>query len=204
MLIIYLYYILLFFPLFVNFYKKNTNLWYNMFRRRLLIMLRFVICEDNKNHLDRFCTIINKVMMPYNFEYKISKFTHYDEKVEEIINNKNEIKVYLLDIELPVVSGLEVASKIRENDLESVIIFITAHNEFRDDIFYSRLVDTDYIPKDSLWTDRFEDSIKYVIENLERSKMLSFEYNHNSYRIPYKNINYIKRYKVIKSALFIL
>lgn len=156
-------------------------------------MLRFVICEDNKNHLDRFCTIINKVMMPYNFEYKISKFTHYDEKVEEIINNKNEIKVYLLDIELPVVSGLEVASKIRENDLESVIIFITAHNEFRDDIFYSRLVATDYIPKDSLWTDRFEDSIKYVIENLERSKMLSFEYNHNSYRIPYKNINYIEK-----------
>ena len=40
-------------------------------------MLRFIICEDNKEHLDRLCNIINKVMMPYNFEYKINKFTQY-------------------------------------------------------------------------------------------------------------------------------
>ena len=87
-------------------------------------MLRFIICEDNKEHLDRLCNIINKVMMPYNFEYKINKFTQYNKEVEEIINNKTDIKVYLLDIELPVISGLEIASEIRENDLESIIIFI--------------------------------------------------------------------------------
>ena len=43
-------------------------------------MLRFIICEDNKEHLDRLCNIINKVMMPYNFEYKINKFTQYNKK----------------------------------------------------------------------------------------------------------------------------
>lgn len=156
-------------------------------------MLRFIICEDNKDHMDRLCNIINKVMMPYNFEYKINKFTQYNKDVEEIINNNNDIKVYLLDIELPVISGLEIASEIRENDLESIIIFITAHNEFKNDIFYSRLLATDYISKDSLWTDRFIDSMNYIVKILEKRQMLVFDYNHNTYRIPYNAINYIEK-----------
>ena len=156
-------------------------------------MLRFIICEDNKEHLDRFCNIINKVMMPYNFEYKINKFTQYNKEVEEIINYNGDIKVYLLDIELPVISGLEIASEIRENDLESIIIFITAHNEFKNDIFYSRLLATDFISKDSLWSDRFEDSMNYVVSILEKRQMLVFDYNHNTYRIPYSCINYIEK-----------
>ena len=156
-------------------------------------MLRFIICEDNKEHLDRFCNIINKVMMPYNFEYKINKFTQYNKEVEEIINYNGDIKVYLLDIELPVISGLEIASEIRENDLDSIIIFITAHNEFKNDIFYSRLLATDFISKDSLWSDRFEDSMNYVVSILEKRQMLVFDYNHNTYRIPYSSINYIEK-----------
>ena len=57
-------------------------------------MLRFIICEDNKDFLSRLSTIINKVMMPYNFEYKISKFTQYNKEVEEIIKRKYEKKIY--------------------------------------------------------------------------------------------------------------
>ena len=100
-------------------------------------MLRFIICEDNKEFIMKINTIINKVMMPYNFEYKINKFTQYNKEVGEIIAKKNETKIYILDIELPEISGLEIASEIRENDLESIIIFVTSHNECRNDIFYS-------------------------------------------------------------------
>ena len=92
-------------------------------------MLRFIICEDNKEFNNRLAMIINKVMMPYNFEYKISKFEKYNKEVEEIIIRKNEQKIYILDVELPEVSGLEIASTIREQDLDSTIIFVTSHPE---------------------------------------------------------------------------
>ena len=52
-------------------------------------MLRFIICEDNKDFRDRISNIINKVMMPHNFEYKINKFEEYNKEVEEIILRKN-------------------------------------------------------------------------------------------------------------------
>ena len=156
-------------------------------------MLRFIVCEDNKDFLGRLCNIINKVMMPYNFEYKINKFTSYNKEIEELIKKKNEQKIYILDIELGDVSGLEIASSIREHDLESIIIFITAHNECKNDIFYSRLLAIDYIPKDRLWQDRFENTLDYTVKAINRRRVLSFEFNYNSYRIPFDDILYIEK-----------
>lgn len=156
-------------------------------------MLRFIICEDNKDFLNRLHTIITKVMMPYNFEYKINKFTQYNKEVEEIIKRKNEQKIYVLDIELVDISGLEIASEIREHDMESIIIFVTSHNECRNDIFYSRLLALDYIPKDKLWASRFEETIDYVVKNLNKQQVLLFDFNYNSYRIPFHDILYIEK-----------
>ncbi len=156
-------------------------------------MLRFIICEDNKDFLGRLSNIVNKVMMPYNFEYKISKFTEYNKEVEELIARKNEQKVYVLDIELPEISGLEIASEIREKDLDSIIIFVTSHNEFKNDIFYSRLLAIDYISKDRFWTDRFESTIDYTVKAINKRRVLSFEFNYNSYRVPFDDILYIEK-----------
>ena len=156
-------------------------------------MLRFVVCDDNKDFLGRLCNIINKVMMPYNFEYKISKFAEYNKEVGEIIKRKHEQKVYVLDIELGDISGLEIASEIRERDLESIIIFVTSHPECKNDIFYSRLLAIDYIPKDRLWADRFESTIDYTVKAINKRRVLTFEYNYNSYRIPFDDILYIEK-----------
>ena len=164
-------------------------------------MLRFIICEDNKEFLNRLSNSITKVMMPYNFEYKINKFTQYNKEVEEIILKKDEIKIYILDIELPDISGLEIASMIREDDLESIVIFVTSHLEFKNDIFYSRLLAIDYISKDRYWEERFEKTIDYTIKTLNKRRVLMFEYNYNSYRIPYDSITYIEKVSDNKKCL---
>lgn len=164
-------------------------------------MLRFIVCEDNKDFLSRLCNIINKVMMPYNFEYKISKFADYNKEVEEIIKRKNEQKVYILDIELGDVSGLEIASEIREHDLDSIILFVTSHSECRNDIFYSRLVAMDFISKDKLWADRFENTMVHVVKIMNQRRVLAFEFNYSSYRIPFSNILYIEKIQDIQKCV---
>lgn len=156
-------------------------------------MLRFIVCEDNKDFLGRLCTVVNKIMMPYNFEYKISKFNSYTKELKEIIKRKNEQKVYILDIELGDVSGLEIASQIREDDLDSIVIFVTAYNEFKNDIFYSRLLAIDYIPKDRFWESRLESTVEHTIKAINKRRVLAYEFNHNSYRIPFDIIVYIEK-----------
>lgn len=164
-------------------------------------MLRFIVCEDNKDFLERMCNIINKVMMPYNFDYKVNKFTCYNDEFGEIIRKEYEQKVYILDIELSDISGLEIASEIREYDLESTIIFVTSHNEFKSDIFYSRLVVTDYIFKDRIWADRFESTISYVVKSFNKRRVLAFEFNYNSYRLPFDKILYIEKVSDIQKCI---
>lgn len=164
-------------------------------------MLSFIICEDNKEFLNRIGNVLTKVMMPYNFEYKINKFTQYNEKVEEFILKKDGTKIYILDIELPDVSGLEIASKIRENDIESIIIFVTSHPEFKNDIFYSRLLAIDYISKVKFWEERLEKTVDYTIKALNKNNVLIFEYNYNSYRIPFDSILYIEKLSDNKKCL---
>ena len=156
-------------------------------------MLRFIICEDNKESLSKLHNIVNKVMMPYNFEYKISRFTEYNKDLQKIIKEKYEQKIYILDIEMGEVSGLEIASEIRETDSKSTIIFVTQHPECKNDIFYSRLVAIDFIPKDRFWVSRFESTIAYVIKKMNKERFLSYEFNRNSYRIPYDDILYIEK-----------
>lgn len=164
-------------------------------------MLRFVVCEDDNKFMERVCMDINKAMMIYKFDYKISKFNEYNEEVEKIIQDENEQKVYILDIELPVVSGLEIASTIREDDSDSSIIFLTAHPEFKNDIFYSRLTAIDYISKDKIWGDRLISTIKHIIKTTGKKKVLTFDFDCNTYRVPVKNITYIEKVQDLQKCL---
>ena len=64
-------------------------------------MIRFITCDDNKEALDKTVNAIRKIMMPYDFDYKISKFSKYDEELEKLILSRDEQKVYILDVEMP-------------------------------------------------------------------------------------------------------
>ena len=156
-------------------------------------MIKFIICEDKKEHLDTASKAVTKAMMNYDIEYKVLKFTKYDEKLKEEIKDDLNTKIYILDIELPIVSGLEIASEVRETEDDSIIIFVTAHPECKNDIFYSRLEAIDYISKYYRYEERIEETIKYVIDKRYRNKTFSYTYKHIHNKLLYKEINYIEK-----------
>ena len=156
-------------------------------------MLRFIVCEDNTKFIPKIAELIHKIMMPYELEYKVNKFTEYNQDLDKIIKAKNEQKIYILDVEIPEVSELEIASMIREEDTESIIIFLTSYPQYKNDVFYSRLLALDYIQKGALWIDRLEETLKYSLSLLNRKKCITFSYNGNSFRIELKDINYIEK-----------
>ena len=132
-------------------------------------------------------------MMKYDIEYKVYKFPKYTNELSKLINETGDVKIYILDVELPGISGLEIASEIREDDDDSIIIFATAHPDYRDDIFYSRLSAIDYIPKQQLYQERLQNTIEYVIDKKYKNKSISIISKHNHCKILYKEINYIEK-----------
>lgn len=156
-------------------------------------MIKFIICDDNQEALSIANQAVTKAMMNYEIEYKVLKFTKYDEKLKEQIRDEFNTKIYILDIELPIVSGLEIASEVRETDDDSIIIFVTAHPECKNDIFYSRLEAIDYISKYYRYEERIEETIKHIMTKKYRNKTFSFTYNHVHYKLLYKEITYIEK-----------
>ena len=159
-------------------------------------MIKFIICEDNLDTLERTSQTVTKSMMKYDIEYKVYKFPKYTNELSKLINETGDVKIYILDVELPGISGLEIASEIREDDDDSIIIFATAHPDYRDDIFYSRLSAIDYIPKQQLYQERLQNTIEYVIDKKYKNKSISIISKHNHCKILYKEINYIEKCQI--------
>ena len=156
-------------------------------------IIKFITCDDNAESLEIASKTITKVMMNYDIEYKICKFTKYTDKLKEIINDEFNIKIYILDIELPLISGLEIASEIREIDDNSTIIFVTAHSECKNDVFYSRLQAIDFISKYHRYDERLEQTIDHILKKIYKDKTLNFTYNYVYNKLLYKEINYIEK-----------
>ena len=92
-------------------------------------MLEFIICDDNKEFLLKVESVVNKLMLKRNIDYRIYKYNDFDKKFMEELNKKENPRIYILDIELPSCSGISIGRQIRKNDLESQIIFLTGHEE---------------------------------------------------------------------------
>lgn len=92
-------------------------------------MINFIIVEDNKYFLKKFNDIVMEYMFDSNYSFDIKTFSSYDENFYNLVNTKLLNKVYLLDIHTTYVNGIDVAKMIREKDLDSIIIFLSAYED---------------------------------------------------------------------------
>jgi len=164
-------------------------------------MLNIVIYEDNKNYMQKNVNCINKSLASVDIDYRIHKFNCHCEKLDEIINNKELKKIYILDVEMNDISGIEVASRIREDDWDSIIIFATAYNKYHNDVFYNRLMVLDFICKYNGYEKRLIQDIEAALKIIYKQKTFVFKYNHVVYRIPYSHICYIEKEPLIKRCI---
>ena len=166
-------------------------------------MLEFVICEDNEKEMSLAIETVNKVMSKYDFEYRISKHSIYSKELNEEINNKGKQKIYILDIELGKVSGLEIASKIREHDWDSFIIITTISKDYKNDVFFSRLLVVDYIVKNVFYSKRLFETLDKIINRLNGQNVLIYKYKNCVNRIPFGSILYIEKLPLGKKSLIV-
>ena len=157
-------------------------------------MLKFILYEDDKKYMESNSEIINKVMINHNFDYRIIKCSTFDDILKkEILANDDDERIYILDIEAPKTSGLEIAAKIRERNWRDIIIFVTNYSKYKNDVFLSRLMVLDYVEKSFNYKDRFLETISVAISAVGKNDLLTYTLKHVVYRIPISNINYIEK-----------
>ncbi len=104
---------------------------------------------------------------------------------------KHDPDIILLDINIPKLNGLELASKIREKDNETPIILLTAHSEKKKLLKAIDLQISSYIIK-PFKIQELKDNITKVLKRIEISNNKvrldnNFSWNTNSYELFYKD-----------------
>lgn len=84
-----------------------------------------------------------------NYLQRYFKDTYIVDNGEDALKYYEEFKpnILLLDVNMPIINGLEVAKKIRQKDKKTRIIILTAHLERDKLLFAAELNLTKYLPK---------------------------------------------------------
>lgn len=167
-------------------------------------MINFIICDDQLNIRRSAEKIIDRIMMKNSNAYKKHIFIDYNEDFIKIMNKKLASKIYILDIETKTNSGIIMANKIREKDIDAIIIFLTSHEELAYEIISKQIMCLTFISKkDSNYTKILEKTLKTSVEMVGKKQAIRFRNQGILYTIPLKDIIYITRDSVERKSLIV-
>ena len=111
-------------------------------------MVNFIIYEDKDYIRKEYESIIHKLMGENDAAYRIYQFASYNNQVNSFIKSNSGLNIFILDIEVPGKSGLDLAREIRASgDMESQLIIVTAHKEMLENTFLNRSLVLNFVSK---------------------------------------------------------
>jgi DNA-binding LytR/AlgR family response regulator len=164
-------------------------------------MVNFIICDDNEKDRTKIVNLVDKFMMNNQFHYEKHIFSDYDDSFLKIIDSKLPFKVYILDIETPSRSGIDVARLIRDKDINSILIFLTGHNELGETIMKSDFLFLSFINKFDQCEERLFTALRQCLRLLGVKKNIKFKDNGILYTISLNDILYITRDSVDRKCI---
>ena len=166
-------------------------------------MINFIICDDILKDRKMIEKIISKYMMKNKLEYKTHIFDDYDDKFLEIVNKKLPFKIYILDIEAPTRSGIDIARIIRHKDVDSVLIFLTGHQELGNVVMKHDFIFLSFINKFDNCENGLTKSIDKALKMFKIKQTIRFKDNGILYSIPLDDILYITRDSIERKCIIV-
>lgn len=164
-------------------------------------MINFIICDDNERDREKVSRIVDKFMMKNQLHYEKHLFDDYNNEFLDLIKRKLSFKVYILDIEAPSRSGIDVARIIRNRDVNSVLLFLTGHNELAETVMRNDFLFLSFINKFDNCEERLMTALGECIKILGVRKNLRFKDNGVLYTIAFDDILYITRDSVERKCI---
>lgn len=95
-----------------------------------IMILNIAVCDDKKESIEAISEELYRVANNIGIDIETYLYTDGYRIVELLLNNKEDIHVLFLDIDMPIISGLEIAKILREDGSDIILIFISAHEQY--------------------------------------------------------------------------
>lgn len=151
-------------------------------------MIRVAICDDAPEMTGE----IERTLEAYNPTlFDVSVFFTAEKLISSLQSNQYDF--FILDIELPTSSGIDIAKEIRKHDLNVPIVFLTNFSEYMEDVFQVQTFD--YILK-PVTKEKLFPVIKKIIKYLDLDDTyFSFTYKRIEYNLKFAEIVYFEKQK---------
>lgn len=155
-------------------------------------MLKVILCDDNSSSLNTLSTMLKNIFIKNDINANIEKtFTDPHELLS--YTKDHDVDVLFLDIDLKSnINGIDVATKIRETNKSTYIIFLTAHFEFA--MLAYKVKTFDYLLK-PFSIQKLEETVLRLQDDAMKTKNTYVKFGKGRYIIRQSDIFYIEKDK---------
>ena len=90
--------------------------------------MKIAVCDDENKIVEEITSFIKK-------DFPSSEVSAYSDGESFLASSEERPEVLLLDIDMPGISGMEVAATLTREKVQTLIVFVTAHDELVYDSF---------------------------------------------------------------------
>ncbi|OOM16686.1 LytR/AlgR family response regulator transcription factor [Clostridium saccharobutylicum] len=152
--------------------------------------MRIAVCDDEQIIMDATMIMIEEIIDECSYIGEFYNFNSGQELLKSLEEDFIFFDIYILDINLNDINGIEVAKRIRGLDNDAIIIFLTSYQEWMAEAFDVQAFHYLLKPIDRK---KLEGIFKKIFNYLSDRKILYyFKQGKKLYSIPYKNIYYFE------------
>lgn len=153
--------------------------------------IRVAICGNDVWTTDRMELFFRKLEQECGAHFDISVYRNGQQLIHDLMH---QFDIILLELVLPIRSGLEIARYIRKRDKQVLILFITAEESFIKEGYALNIFDCIVKP---VRYSVFSESIRRAISCLQEvpKESIMIKNDHGLFRIYINEIRYIETYE---------
>lgn len=166
-------------------------------------MYRIAICEDEpsmaQENEDMICRVLKARCFQRDIDFSVDSFSTPGPLLEVLRKEPSAFHLLLLDIGLAQENGVELASRLREWNVDCSIIYITSYEEYTLDSFATRPLDYLIKPVDEK---KLEKAIQWDLQKNYRPEQITLPVGGGFRKAAIQNILYAEAVNH-KSAVYL-
>lgn len=94
------------------------------------------ICDDEKYYLEELNTLVSSLGKELEHDIGVTTYLDVEELLQDIIEKKQECHILFLDVEMPKMTGVDAATRLRRAGYDGVICFVTSYDRYALDAYH--------------------------------------------------------------------